>query len=158
MGGRGTLAGHRGGRVALRGLAATLLLAAVTLVDTVPAQAAFPGVNGRIACGSNRDGNFEIYSYEPDGSDPRRLTFDEGTDFEAAWSPDGTRITFMSSRSGDQEVWEMWQDGSGPRQLTFSPGEDRPGTYTPDGTRIAFHSARFVDEVPPGPPTAAWRS
>ncbi|HWC12864.1 MAG TPA: hypothetical protein VG455_16770 [Acidimicrobiales bacterium] len=116
-----------------------------------PAAAAFPGRNGRILCNSNRDGNNEIYGFNPDGTDPRRLTFDPANDLEATMSPDGTRIAFTSTREGgDQEIWMMYQDGSGARRLTFSPGEDRPGTFSPDGTQISFHSGRFPAPSGPG--------
>ena len=54
----------------------------------------------RIAFHTNRDGNFEIYSMNPDGGDPQRLTDSPGIDLSAAWSPDGARIAFSSNRSG----------------------------------------------------------
>jgi Tol biopolymer transport system component len=133
--------------------ASLVLFALIAVIGTsvAPVEAAFPGRNGRVVCGSNRDGNYEIYTFNPDGSDPRRLTNDPGRDFEGTFSPDGTRIAFMSDRSGDQEIYIMYQDGAGVRRLTFSPGEDRPGTYSPDGIHIAFHSGRHAAEIPPGP-------
>lgn len=99
--------------------------------------------NGRIACNSNVDGDYEIYSYTPDGSDRRQLTSTPTTtyDIEPTWSPDGTRIAFTSNRTDDAEIWIMYQDGSGLRQLTSEEGEDRPGSFTPDGERIAYHSS-----------------
>jgi Tol biopolymer transport system component len=130
-----------------------MVLVGTTLVfDTGPVDAAFPGRNGRLFCSTNRDGNTEVYSFNPDGSDPRRLTFHEAADFEATPSPDGTRVAFTSTRAGrgDQEIFIMYQDGSGIRRLTFTTGEDRPGTFSPDGTRIAFQSARFPVDSGPG--------
>ena len=142
--------GRRGRRL-LSGLGMVVLLVSLVVVvsDDRPAEAAFPGSNGQILCGSNRDGNFEVYAFNPDGSNPTRLTNNPATDFEATPSPDGNRIAFMSNRTGDQEVYVMNRDGSGLQRLTFSPGEDRPGTWSPDGTQIAFHSGRFP--APPGP-------
>jgi Tol biopolymer transport system component len=131
------------------GLGALTLMGSLTVVSVTPASAAFPGRNGPILCASSRTGDAEIFSFNPDGSDPRNLTNHPGADLEATMSPDGTRIAFTSNRTGDQEIWIMYQDGSGLRQLTFTPGEDRPGTFSPDGTRLAFHSARFP--APPGP-------
>jgi hypothetical protein len=46
----------------------------VAVVFTVPAGAGFPGSNGNIAFASDRDGNFEVYSMNPDGSGQTRLT------------------------------------------------------------------------------------
>lgn len=141
----------RSSRSLLSGFGALVLLATVAGVvsDLSPAEGAFPESNGTILCASNRDGNFEIYAFNPDGSSPTRLTNHPATDLEATPSPDGNRIAFTSTREGnDQEIYVMNRDGSGLRRLTFSPGEDRPGTWSPDGTQIAFHSARFP--APPG--------
>jgi len=129
-------------------VAAAAVVASVVVGDA-PSRAAFPGRNGPILCASSRDGNYEIYAFYEDGSEPRRLTNHPAADLEATMSPDGTRIAFTSNRDGDQEIYTMYQDGSGLRRLTFSPGEDRPGSWSPDGTRIAFHSGRFP--TPPGP-------
>ena len=41
----------------------------------------------RIAFQSDRDGNFEIYTMNPDGTDVRRLTTDHGGDYWPAWRP-----------------------------------------------------------------------
>lgn len=145
----------------LTGLQVFALVSVVALVVTgvgmaAPlTSAAASGDNGRIACASNQDGDFEIYTYNPDGNDSRQLTTNDASDFEATWSPDGTRIAFTSTRSGDQEIWTMYQDGSGLKRLTFTEGEDRPGSFTPDGDRIAFQSARFADEIPSGTPHSA---
>jgi dipeptidyl aminopeptidase/acylaminoacyl peptidase len=142
----------RRGRRFVGGLGSLVLLASLVSLasDVPPVGAAFPGRNGRIICTSTRDGNSEIYGFNPDGSDPRRLTDNPATDLEGTMSPDGTRIAFTSTRDGDQEIYVMYQDGSGVKRLTFSPGEDRPGTWSPDGTQIAFHSGRFPAAPGPG--------
>ena len=45
----------------------------------------FPGPNGQIAFASNRDGNFEIYAMNDEGSDVTRLTEDDADDREPDW-------------------------------------------------------------------------
>ena len=74
-------------------------LALIAGSDT--ARAAFPGYNGRIAFESDRDGNLEIYSIGPDGSNPANLTNSPAADTDPAWSPDGTKIAFSSERDGN---------------------------------------------------------
>ena len=106
------------------------------------ASAAFPGVNGKIAFSTNRDGNSEIYVMEPDGTNQTRLTNATGTDMYPHWSPDGSKIAFDSSRDGGPEIYVMNADGSGQTQLTNSPGESRQARWSPDGTKIAFASNR----------------
>ncbi len=50
-----------------------------------PAEAAFPGKNGKIAFTSARDGNDEIYIMNADGGSQTRLTFDEASDSAPSW-------------------------------------------------------------------------
>src|ERR687888_72816 len=75
----------------------------------------FPGVNGKIAFSSFRDGNYEIYTMNADGSDQTRLTKE---DFYPFWSPDGTKILFSSFRDGNYEIYVMNADGSDQLNLT----------------------------------------
>src|SRR5947207_8236514 len=49
------------------------------------------GRNGKIAFTSNRDGNYQIYMMDADGSNQTRLT-NNPYDISPKWSPDGTKI------------------------------------------------------------------
>jgi Tol biopolymer transport system component len=111
-------------------------------VSSGPVTAAFPGANGKIAFESNRDGNSEIYSMNPDGSSQTRLTNNSFLDTEPTWSPNGTRIAFTSDRDGNEEIYVMNADGSGQTRLTTNSSEDDDPAWSPDGARIAFTSDR----------------
>jgi dipeptidyl aminopeptidase/acylaminoacyl peptidase len=116
-----------------------LVLAIGGLAVAPPAaQASFPGANGRIAFSSDRSGDFEIYTINPDGSDLKRLTNAPGSDGVARWSPDGTKLTFSSDREGNAEIYTMNADGSGETRLTSNPAQDSLPSWSPDGTKIAF--------------------
>jgi hypothetical protein len=60
---------------------------------------------GQIAFHSDRDGNWEIYVINLDGSWLRRITQAPATDVMPVWSPDGLRVAFRSDRGGQGAVW-----------------------------------------------------
>src|SRR5207253_10721483 len=101
-------------------------------------------LNGKIAFHSTRDGDFEIYVMNPDGSGVTRVTNTAGGNVDPIWSPDGKRIAFASFRSGRSEVFVINVDGTGETQLTTEGGF--PGAWSPDGTRIAFANSSDGDE------------
>ncbi len=54
-----------------------------------------------------------------DGSNPRNLTRDAATEYELAWSPDGSRIAYYSDAPGGRfEIFVMDADGGNRRQVT----------------------------------------
>ena len=66
---------------------------------------------------SNREGNWEIYVVNVDGSGLRRLTNNAANDGLPTWAPDGRAIAFVSDQEGGWAVWAMNPDGSGRRKL-----------------------------------------
>ena len=64
----------------------------------------------RIAFMSNRDGDYEIFVMDADGSHVKQLTHNNKKDLYPAWSPDGKRIAFTSDRDGDYEIFVMDAD------------------------------------------------
>ncbi len=80
--------------------------------DTSPA-----GYGSRVAFMSNRDGNWEIYSVNMDGSGLKRLTNNSANDGLPTWSPDGRSIAFVSSRGGAWAIWVMDASGDNQRKL-----------------------------------------
>lgn len=117
------------------------------LISPSVTYAAFPGVNGKIAFESNRDGSFgQIYVMNPDGTGVTRLTFTAAHDNYPVWSPDGTKLVFESTRTGDVDIYVMNADGTNQTQLTNDPAVDNQATWSPDGTRIVFASRRSGTE------------
>jgi pSer/pThr/pTyr-binding forkhead associated (FHA) protein len=60
---------------------------------------------GNIAFLSDRDGNFEVYVINPDGTWLRRITREPATDMMPTWDPNGIRLAFRSDRGGDPSVY-----------------------------------------------------
>ena len=98
--------------------------------------------DGRVAFISNRDGNWEIYAMNADGSDVVRLTDNSADDGCQSWSRDGRRIAFESTRDGYYAIYAMNADGSNQTRLTSNSAGDGCPSWSPDGRRIAFQSDR----------------
>jgi Tol biopolymer transport system component len=95
----------------------------------------------RIAFVSDRDGDNEVYTLRPNGSNVRQLTFNDALEFRPNWSPDGGHITFTSQRDGDFEVYVMDADGGDQTNVTANPaGDDGVSAWSPDGEKIVFLS------------------
>ncbi|MHB1356552.1 MAG: DUF5050 domain-containing protein [Anaerolineae bacterium] len=111
------------------------------------AATAKPGTaTGRIAFISNRDGNYEIYTMNTDGSDQQRLTTIGEHTVNPAWSPDGSKLAFVSDKFGQDygtaELYTCNADGSDIRRLTTNKYNEFQPAWSPDGKQIAFASDR----------------
>lgn len=120
-----------------------------------PANAAFPGMNGRIAFiyGSGACGGFggygtgDLYTMNSDGSHVLQLTH-FGPAFKRVvanenWSADGREIVFTEiprSQCGGSELWIVGSDGSHkPRRLFNDRGfRDTEPSFSPDGKFVIF--------------------
>ena len=88
---------------------------------------------------SRRDGNSEIYSMNPDGSDQINLTQHRANDDSPVWSPTGRQILFTSDRDGIPDLYLMDPDGTNVRQVFKKLiGRGFP-TWSPDGKALAYH-------------------
>ncbi len=72
----------------------------------------------RIVFQSYRDGNWEIYRADGDGSDVKRLTSNPASDVRPKLSFNGQKIVFASNRDGNYEIYSMNWDGTGLTRLT----------------------------------------
>ena len=102
-------------------------------------------VTAAIAFETDRDGNREIYVMDANGNNQTNLTTDNGPDYGANWSPDGTQIAFWSIRDGNNEVYIMDADGSNVQRLTNHNAIDFWPDWSPDGTQIAFESEQDIN-------------
>ena len=103
----------------------------VTLEDKLLKQS-------KIAFASNRDGNFEIYSMNADGSNQTNLTNNPVWDGCLSWSPDGMKIAYSSKREVDGGIYVMNADGS--NQTWLINNHAMCPSWSPDGFKIVFYS------------------
>ena len=100
-------------------------------------QTAANGGEGKITFQSNRNGNFDIFVMNADGSDVTQLTSNPFDEYLPLFSPDGSRIVF--GRCGFIcQVVVINADGSGERVVIDN---GFPGAWSPDGNRIALGGA-----------------
>lgn len=114
----------------------------------------------RVIFTSNMDGDLEIYSMRPDGTDIRRLTNRLGYDGGPFYSPDSSMFVWRAGyprndqekaeylellkrelvRPNRMDIWVARADGSNPRQVTRLRGASFAPFFTPDGKGIIFSS------------------
>jgi len=94
----------------------------IVLADDTATRPAVSPDGQTIAFMSRRDGNWEIYRMQLDGSGLRRLTENAANDGLPVWSPDGRSIAFASNRGGPWAIWVMNANGNNQRQLFALPG------------------------------------
>jgi Ca2+-binding RTX toxin-like protein len=116
----------RGSRIVL----ATGVLVFAVLGAPLVAEAAFPGLNGKIAF--ERDN--EIFLMNGDGSGAAPLTSNGVAKRDPAVSADGRRVTY----SYDRNIYVINADGSGAHAVTTGGLNDQSPAFSPDGRRIAF--------------------
>ena len=79
----------------------------------------------KIAFSVMEDGNINIYTINPDGSNMKRLTEASGNNEDPCWSPDGRYLVFSSSRDGGgYHLYIMNANGQNQTRITFLKGED----------------------------------
>lgn len=88
-------------------------------------------IKGKISFTSERDGNFEVYIMNEDGSGQTNLTNNPADDGEPCFSSDRSKIAFESDRDGNLEVYIMNVDGSRQTNLTNNPLVDGLPCFSP---------------------------
>jgi TolB protein len=122
-------------------------LAALAGLAAAPAQATFPGKNGRLVFQRPIGKQSDLFTVKPNGRALHRLTRTRLFEDRAEWSSDGRRLVFAGSNlSGSrEEIWTMSASGRQRRALTSFGSISAAPAWSPDG-RIAFFT---LSDFPP---------
>jgi tricorn protease len=77
-----------------------------------------------------------------DGSQPKRLTVDEGLESNPSFSPDGKTIAFSAEYDGNVDVYIIAAEGGVPKRLTWHPTFDIVRGFSNDGKSVLYISQR----------------
>src|SRR6266480_2352453 len=106
-------------------------------------QTAANGGAGKITFQSNRNGNFDIFVMNADGSGVTHLTNSPADEFLPLFSPDGNRIALGGSAgTGIEGIYVVNVDGSG---LVRVLNPDFITDWSPDGRQLMIVSNRDGD-------------
>ncbi|MYK16892.1 hypothetical protein F4055_01815 [Candidatus Poribacteria bacterium] len=121
-----------------------IVIGVVVLILSVIQTEAFAGkapTTSKILFTSVRDGNYEVYIMNTDGSHQVNLTQNRADDFQAVWAPTGEQILFVSDRDGGtHDLYLMNPDGSDIRRVFKRKrriNRSNP-SWAPDGKQIAY--------------------
>ena len=98
---------------------------------------------GKIIFMSDRTGNGDIYTIEPDGSELTRVTNATNIELSPVWSPNRDKVAFVRFEGAFTSIYVMNADGSGIARIGAGNLFDSAPSWSPDGRKLAFSS--FVD-------------
>jgi Tol biopolymer transport system component len=124
--------------------------------------AAFSPDGERLVFRSARNGRFDLYLANRDGTDARALTNDEARENFPVFAPNSAAIAFSSNRDGardsrgnltfDNYILALAPDGTpgALQRISDHPGQDSHPWFSPDGAWIVYTSERggISDEEP----------
>lgn len=95
----------------------------------------------------DNSGFSDLYIYEIQSGNLRRLTNDTYDDLNPAWSPDGRYIAFASDRTsvGKEDAYNLFTydlDTGGIEYVTFGHHYDFSPRWSPDGSHLVYTSTR----------------
>lgn len=92
----------------------------------------------QIVFSSYRDGDYELYIADADGSNIEQITDNTYGDYFPVWSPDNNSIVFVSRPGDDSDLYSINADGTGLTQLTSAPQNVGAAQWSHDGEKLVF--------------------
>ena len=85
----------------------------------------------------------DIWTYNLDNQQTKRLTVHEAYESNPVWSNDGDKLAFSSNRKGYNNIFTIKKIGGVPKQLTYYPTGDTPYDWT-SSNNIVFATSRVL--------------
>ncbi|WP_428740807.1 S41 family peptidase [Tenacibaculum sp.] len=85
----------------------------------------------------------DIWLYNFNTQQTKRLTINKGYESNPVWNIDGTELAFSSDRKGNDNLFITSVNGGKPKQLTYYPTTNTPTDWTKEGD-IVFTTARVL--------------
>ncbi len=115
---------------------------------TIHFDVACTATTRRILFGSTRDGGYDLYVMDADGTNTIRLTDSTMTALHGRWSPDGAKIAYYSPAGATgSDIFVMNANGSGSTPLTLDGAAGAVNEFpdwSPDGTKILFEKGSGI--------------
>ena len=120
-----------------------VVLATITALAPAPAGAQsslWPSSNGLMVFRSDRDGEPDLFTTDPNGTTTKLTATPGADDLEPAWSPDGERIAFVRRTGAARrtDLFVMSSEGRGRVRLTSTALPERDPSWSPNGTMIVY--------------------
>ncbi|MDA1185304.1 MAG: protein kinase [Acidobacteria bacterium] len=102
----------------------------------------------RVAMTELNGGNWDVWVYDLDRGTRTRLTFADGIDGPAVWSPDSSELIYSSDADGSDDLWRKAADGSGEAvQLTHEDVQLFVSDWSSDGRYLLALRGGAPDEA-----------
>ncbi len=113
-------------------------------------QKSYPSISpdgNQVVYQTNQFGHWQLMTMNIDGTDIKRLTYNENDDIQPVWSPDGRHILFVSNRSGNEDIFMLNTESNTTTQLTNDPGRDIHPVWHPSLDQVIFNTNRDDGET-----------
>ena len=95
----------------------------------------------RILFVTRRNGDFDVYEMNADGSGQRNMTPDyKQGNGAGTWSRDGKRIAFVRFINNKNQIYVMDADGGNILSVTHNSSNNSAPSWSPDGSKLAFET------------------
>ncbi|HMG91205.1 MAG TPA: hypothetical protein VK589_14165 [Chryseolinea sp.] len=91
---------------------------------------------------SDRNGNWDIFRINPDGSALQQITHSSFNEREPTWHPQKNAYTFSSDSLGERRIFIRDFDADNIMKLTSDPGQHASPSWSPDGNHLAYLSEK----------------